>query len=417
MTIEPGGAATSPAPTLPELNAGPYPFRQVEAWLDEAAWLHLQVEPGATGPRAYRASDAFDLTGGFVVRPNGNLRPLAASLEGARVRQRVGPEIGSVRARWTFAGDDLEWSPRSEPRAVLFDPGRAQRFAVQEAEIAFGDGAHLTGYGLGQTYPIVVEGRRHLLAGAVCNVTGGGGGLEGMTGVFVFNGRITSGLAFAGSLLVRLLDSGPRLHGGPVADAPAAGVPASPDATYLVLRGQKRDPQTPSLYTFDADRREPIGVDTPAQVFNADYRVELGGPAGLRTELRVGRPIGSLDATVMFDITEPPGTAERPNGFRTRNTYRFTDRDGRVVGVLRANVELGRTFHLTFAAAPGQAGLRYGGVGPIVGSSGIFAGAQGMVAVNSAVGLSPHALSLLNVLRIVDPQGTFRERMSEETAR
>ena len=51
--------------------------------------------------------------------------------------------------------------------------------------------------------------------------------------------------------------------------------------------------------------------------------------------------------------------------------------------------------------------MRYAGIGPIVGGTGQFEGVQGSLFVNSAIGIQPHALSMLNVLRIIDPDDRF----------
>ncbi len=401
------------APRLPDVNAETNPFEVVQRLLDQAAFFDLHVGSKIDPGSARRSRDVFDIEGGFVVHPSGTLRQLDSVTSSARVVQSVGQSLGTFESRWAFAPDDFEWSPDREPPAVLFEPGRPQRFVVRETTFDFGSRiGSLRVYGLGQTFPVRIEGnaRRQVLVGAVTNIVGGTGAFTAAVGTLVFNGRLTRDLEFQGNVTVRILDPDQRLH-----DAPASGALAKPaaealddQATYIVLRGQKKDKYEASLYSYNAGSPIPIGLDTPAELHAAEYRAKVADSGGLRTQLQIGRRIGHLNATITFNIDDPPGTAAHPNKFQTRNTYQFTDDRGRVIGGIRANVELGRTFDLRFDAAPGQAGLRYGGVGPIVGSSGVFTGVQGLVAVNSVVGVAPHALSLLNVLRIVDPEGQFR---------
>ncbi len=96
------------------------------------------------------------------------------------------------------------------------------------------------------------------------------------------------------------------------------------------------------------------------------------------------------------------------DAFETENVYTFVDRDGGRPGSIRADVVLGRSFGLRFPGRPEQLAMRYGGFGPIVETRGPFRGVRGLVSVNSAIGIAPHALSMLNVLQLVDPEGRFR---------
>ena len=40
--------------------------------------------------------------------------------------------------------------------------------------------------------------------------------------------------------------------------------------------------------------------------------------------------------------------------------------------------------------------------------TGVFAGAQGILTVNSLIGISPHTLSLMHCLHLVDPDRRYR---------
>jgi hypothetical protein len=78
------------------------------------------------------------------------------------------------------------------------------------------------------------------------------------------------------------------------------------------------------------------------------------------------------------------------------------------VGKINCGVVEGQSFDLKFPQAPGQPGVRFAGFGPITGGSGVFSQVRGMLTVNSLIGISPHALSLMHVLHIVDPGRSFR---------
>jgi len=129
---------------------------------------------------------------------------------------------------------------------------------------------------------------------------------------------------------------------------------------------------------------------------------------GPRAEMIVDQAIGPMEATVFFDLQAPPGTADSPVPFTTQELYTFTDSRGNTVGTISAGVVKGISFGLKFPDAPQQPGVRFAGFGPIQGGTGPFAGVQGMLTVNSLIGISPHALSLMHVLHIVDPSGKYR---------
>jgi hypothetical protein len=122
----------------------------------------------------------------------------------------------------------------------------------------------------------------------------------------------------------------------------------------------------------------------------------------------VGQAIGSLNAVIKADLFGTPGMPDRPDPFTTDELYTFVDNDGQTVGTITTGVVLGDSFDLKFPALPGQAGLRFGGFGPIQSGTGHFAGVSGMLTVNSLIGIMPHALSLMHVFRVIDPDHKFR---------
>jgi hypothetical protein len=121
-----------------------------------------------------------------------------------------------------------------------------------------------------------------------------------------------------------------------------------------------------------------------------------------------------MQATVFFDLSAPPGTANSPVPFTTEEIYTFNDSAGLTVGTISCGVVEGWSFGLKFPQAPGQPGVRFAGFGPITGGTGQFAGVQGMLTVNSLIGIAPHALSLMHVLHLIDPTEKFRSGRSRE---
>ena len=104
-----------------------------------------------------------------------------------------------------------------------------------------------------------------------------------------------------------------------------------------------------------------------------------------------------------------------PIPFQSYNEYTFSTPDGRTVGTIVADGGEGRTFNLQLMGAPGQQALRFGGFGPIVKSSGLFEGMEGLMVDNSVVGVAPHALSTLYILRVNDPDGKYRGAFTAAT--
>jgi len=53
--------------------------------------------------------------------------------------------------------------------------------------------------------------------------------------------------------------------------------------------------------------------------------------------------------------------------------------------------------------------FRFAGFGPILGGTGQFDGAEGMMTMNSAISVFPRTLSNLYTFRLYDPSGRFRD--------
>jgi len=415
------GAVTA---DLPDVNARTNPFPVVQHHLDQAHWLSLYAVPVPGHPEAAWLTgdgrDYFGIDGGYGLDVASRLHGFDACLMpprtgGPRVRQAVGKAMGELSGRFLFGPEDLAWTPGREPPIRMYDPWRSQAFAMVDVDVRCGDGNDgFRGYGVGRTWPVSAGGQPVVLAGGVGDVTEGRGKLRGLEGTFVLNGELHH-LGFEGSVTCRMIDPEGRLaaRGEPPGTTQAPGV--SPRSTFVVMRGEKRGPDVRTEYGPPPGPGL-VSLITPAQMRAVDLRTFAPAREGVCSRMETGQVVAELMANVSLDILAPPGTSERPNTFTTHNRYRFVAEgglDGEIgeageIGEIEVEVPLGRSFGLRFPSLPSQPAMRYGGVGPVVVGRGRLAGAVGLIGVNSAIGVAPHALSMLNVLQIVDPDGRFR---------
>lgn len=402
----------SPGPSsLPDVNVESNPYETVQELLDRAATFNLYAAPDSRQREAAPLTpgspdDLFGINGGYGFDVRSELRQLeaVAGLDEAgkfRVQQGLGSGVGFFRSRLMLSAEDAAWSPGTLPPPRMFDPGHPQSFVMVDPLFSFGDGEDLLlGYGVGRTFPTVVDGRPRLFVGGVGNVTRGRGRLRGVEGTFVLNGELR-GLGFCGNVSCRLLDP----EGIFQADREPPPVPSTreviPDTTYIVMRGEKLDRTTRT--EVGSPRRDGLAsLVTSGDVLSVDYRSTRDPASGLTAWMLPGERIARVQTTMVLDILAPPGTAEAPNAPTMTHVYSFFGPDGGEIGSITAEVILGRSFQVRFPTLPEQEALRYGGVGPIRGGTGRFSGVQGTLSVNSAVGIAPHLLSMQNVLQVAD---------------
>jgi hypothetical protein len=393
---------------LPDVNAETYPFDVVQRLLDQTADLLVYAVPDEAHADAATLTpddptDYFGLNGGYGLDLKSTLHRFRSATH-SPADQAVGEVVGSFRGLWLFCPDDAGWAADRHPPPALFDPFRPQRFAVQRAEFAFaGCKERLRGYGMGRTYPVDIDGRPATLAGAVGTVVEGEGRARGLEGTFVMTGAVTEELGFRGVITCRLVDPKGAIRGGrELPKWKQAAVPTH-GSTFVVVRGEKRDRTVKTTYGPPPNDTQ-VSLVTPTVMREIEFAASAGG-GRLRTGTKFGPPVGEFTATVAFDVTAPPGTTAAPVPFTTDEEYTFRDEDGNVVGTVRAAVAEGHSFGLTFPATSGQPGVRFGGVGPVLGGTGCFAGVKGMLGVNSLIGIAPHALSLVHTLHLIAPRG------------
>jgi hypothetical protein len=411
---------SAPSPALPDVNLETYPFDLVQHLLDQVTHLSMFAIPDPAYAETatltpHEPDDWFGLNGGYGLAIRSTLHRFdstvhpAMSSTGPRVDQAVGEATGIFSCRWLLSPDDFEWSPGTYPPPTLFDPWRSQRFVLLDSGFSFSNSQDgFQGYGVGRTFPVTVQGRPKCLVGAVGNIMEGCGKFEALKGTYVLTGTITPELGFLGSITCRVVDPDGKLRTERQIPPLITRPDPDPEATFIVLRGVKKDATVKTTYG-PPPGGDLVSLITPAQMRSVRYNFIDQQRGGLRSNMQVGQVVVSeYTATVFFNLQAPPGTANVPVPFTTHEVYPFIDSDGRPVGTITADIVEGVSFGLRFPAAPRQPGVRFAGFGPIVDGTGVFAGMQGMLTVNSVIGISPHALSLMHTLHLVDPDGKFR---------
>lgn len=407
------GVRQSTAPGVPDINAETYPFKVVQSLLDRAAHfnmysipdprrgspIHPQGQPGRI--IGVRISEVLHR---FAVRVS-----TTTSNSDLRALNIVGETLARFEQRWMFIPWNFEALPEREPPLVVLDRSRSQRFVMLESVCVFAggrDGFH--GFGTGVTYPRADE-PDEVLVGAVGDIREGFGKFAGLQGTYTYCGTLSAERGFLGNLMCRVVDPDGLLSGESDLTTVTAREDPEPKATYLLFRGQKRDREQRTGYRFGpAGDVTGLNVEQQLRVIQLDSGENERGE--LRSTMSVGPVMGRMTAEISFNVFDPgaPGTGRAPIPFKSYNRYEFNDFAGRVTGGFDADGSEGRTFNLTLKAAPRQRALRFGGFGSIVKSSGQLVGLQGLMTDNSVVGIAPHAISTLYVIRVDDPEGRFR---------
>lgn len=408
-----GSGQAADAPSL-DINAETYPFEFVQHLINQAAVLNLYSIPAAgVGTVAMYAPG-----GGAVIgfRISESLHRFQIDLhtpskeEGLRASNSIGETVGRFEHRWMIIPDGFVAQPGVEPPPTALDPTRQQRFVMLDAWCRFGDGSDsFRGFGTGLTFPVNYGGRSQLLAAAVGNLMEGTGKFRGREGTYTYCGSLSAEQGFRGSLVCRVANPSAALLTETAVPSAERGPEPEQDVTYLIFRGQKKDRTQRTGYIIGPDGQiNGLNVSQQLRIFHTD--VTARGRAGLRTTGSGGQVIGRMRARISFNLLNPgaPGTAAAPIPFKSFNEFTFLDASGEEAGAVSADGGEGRTFNQRLEGAPGQAALRFGGFGPMQDGSGVFRGAQGLMTDNSVVGIGPHALSTLYVLRVYDPEGKYR---------
>ena len=403
-------STTVPA-ALPDVNAELNPFPTVQYWLDQTTDFCLFAFPDENyGRTAWltpeHREDFFGINGGYGIRFRSRLHGFDSRLRpGAlRVDQAIGEEVGEIECVCLFGPDDLPWAPGKEPEPRIYDPFKERRFVLTEVSLRFGEEG-CKGYGIGRTYPRMAGHTPVTMAGGTGNITSGEGRFAGLEGTFVMTGEFTPDFAFRGQITLRMVDPGDRLHSRRELQPAARPLGSDVKSSFYVFRGEKKDRTVRT--TFGPPRGNEQCLITPSQMRSLAFCCERVGHH-VETSVRYEQVSAGMSAAVFFNLFAPPGTAAAPVPFTTEEDYSFLRSSGPPQDTIHAEVHDGIAFKLVIPSAPEQPAVRFAGFGPITAGTGAFANVAGMLTVNSLIGISPHVLSLVHVLHILDPDGTFR---------
>ena len=396
------GSASSAAPAagFPDVNAETFPAETVQLALDRVALFHFYAAPAPGSHRGH----VLQASGGTELELHLDLHPFTSNVDvtaGLSSTAVASPPAGSYSSSWRFAAVGVPWSPGADPPPMAFDPQMAQGFVLSGDLVRFGERKRrgFSGYALGRTFPGVHRDAGLVALAAVGNLVQGFGKFRGLNATYVLNGVLSRSEGFRGDLTVRVPDpEGLFSTSEDLPEPESTDLPV--DATYIAMLGRKASPRDRSGIGPSSGGGPSLAqLTTSAEMNSAHFRFS-DGAGGLFVAAEAGPAIAALDATVTLDIKAPPGTADHPNPFTTRNVYQFRDAGGREVGTVEAELGFGLSFDLPFPDLPGQQGLRFGGAGEVVRTSGIFDGLRGVASVNSAIGIAPHVLSISHVLRL-----------------
>lgn len=419
----PGVGASAPPPAMPAMpklpptfppgvNPETFKIEEVTRLLKSAAYF-----PIFNVPNPNRRNQPVPLIPGVpflqqllmvAVEVNEQLHRFEINVEapdaarGLRASDTVGEPVAGVHIRWTPIPEDFEAAPDLCPPPTVLNPFASQRFTMLNGRLSFmdADGSGFHGFGTGRTFP-VAGSFGQLNVGAVIDILEGFGKLAGLNGTAVINGYIRPPDELALNLMVRVMDPTGRLSArSPLTPIQPVADP-DPGAVFMTFLGEP-----------DPDRQvqlilAPDGTILGSHVFERLRLVRLGfdlsTPAGLRSRAVEGPVVGSVSARLYFNPMSPQSVSPIQT---TDGVFTFFDERGGTIGTLNADMVEGRAMRTELAGAPMPV-FRFGGFGPVRGGTGQFAGADGMMTMNSAVSVFPRTLSNLYIFRLVDTGGRF----------
>jgi hypothetical protein len=411
----PGGAATvaapGPMPGFPEgVDPETYKVEEVTDLLKRAAYLSIFSVPDPqtknervpinpllpfllAGVNVHESLHRFDV----------QMQPPAAG-RGLRAANRTGEPMARVSIRWRVIPERFEAGPGREPPSTILNPMASQRFCMLDGHMSYLDapGSGFRGFGCGRTFPCEEGGKKRLNVGAVVEVLEGFGRFAGLQGVFCINGFIDPPDHLALNMIGRFMDpEGTLAATGPL-DELVPVEDGDPSSVFLSLLGEV-DRDHPVSLVHDAEGHV-IGSRVFERLRLVHVGADLDGGKGVRSRVEEGPLVGTVTAQLFFNPLDPRPVAPIRT---TAGVFTFVDGDGKVLGSVDADMVEGRAFRTPLAGAPTPV-FRFAGVGPITGGSGAFAGAVGMMSMNSAISVFPRTLSNLYVLRLHDPDGRYR---------
>jgi hypothetical protein len=407
LEASPTGAVLPPSASL--FGPAIYPLEVVQKLLDQTAYFPLYAVPkrGRTAAIS-RGSCCYGIQATEVLHRFRMYMNSPNERHGVKAVNTLGEFVGKAELRWMIIPDNFVALRGSDPPGTELDPSRSQRLSMLQTELSFGDGRDaFRCFGTGRTFPGARNSRSELLVAASGDITEGIGIFRHVQGTCIFVGRLDPEAGFIGTIITRIPDPDDRL----TAELPS--VECHPEieleATYFLFRGQKRD----LAKTASPSTTQPGGAQGGFNL-NQDVRTIypdccILGFRGLRSSRLVGAIIGNQASSIQFDPTQLPNL-RKPFAtipFRGENIFTFVDECGHEIASIRALAPDGTIFNLHLDAAPRQPGVRIAGYGLALDGTGTLSGVNGLfhsIAFNAL----PPIPSSLYVIRIADPQGSYR---------
>jgi hypothetical protein len=239
------------------------------------------------------------------------------------------------------------------------------------------------------------------LAAATAVIIDGAGSLRGLNGAIALSGCVHAPDGIEFGLYARFLDPAATLASRTIEPLGEVSRPASDWATMLFLG--ETNPDVPVTLNQAPDGTI-LGSNVHEYIRLVETDFDIGSPSGIHARTTEGPVCGFIDATLHFNPMDPRPV--RPIS-TSNGVFRFIGASREEIGTLRSNMTEGQAFATPVAGAPLPL-FRFCGFGPILGGTGAFDGAAGMLSLNGAVSVFPRTLSNLYVLRIFDPSGDFR---------
>ncbi|HEV2987775.1 MAG TPA: hypothetical protein VG759_04995 [Candidatus Angelobacter sp.] len=326
---------------------------------------------------------------------------------GIRATNLVGEPAADVHIQWTPIPDFYAPAPNVQPPPWLLNPFMSQRFCMLGGQLTFTDADHsgVHAFGTGHTYPATEGGEGVLRIGAAIDVLQGLGKFKGLQGAFCINGYIQPPQNLGLNLMIRMMDPDGVLHAA--ARPPIAPIRPIPDpdsnAVFMMFLGEV-DPSAGVELIPSPDGQGFIGSRVNELLRLVRFSFDTNTSAGLRSITEEGPIVGKVSAILYFNFLDPANVIPIQT---TNGVFTFFDEKGNTIGSVLSNMVEGRAMRTQVTGFPMPL-FRFAGFGPILGGTGQFSGADGMMSMNSAVSVFPRTLSNLYVFRFYDPQGRLR---------
>src|SRR2546425_773619 len=316
----------------------------------------------------------------------------------------VGEQIARIDVHFAITPNDFEAGPGIVPPATLFLPFLSQRFSFPQGQFLFLDQQQsgFKGFGAGRTFPIRINGQTHIRIGGIIEILEGIGKFNGLQGTVVVNGEIRPPNELALFMMPRIMDPNGMLK-AETAVEPLQRVPDPDPTTAFFFFLAEPDPAQPITINRAGDGRI-LSVNLYERLRLVQIGFDISTSADIRSRMIEGQFIGSHRSTLFFN---PEAWTEVTPLYSSNDVFTFSDKDGRTIGSLHANLIEGRAIRTILSRARHPV-FRIGAAGPFIEGTGQFVNAIGVASVNGVLSLNPNTLSSLYMLRVIDVDGRFR---------